>query len=195
MSPQLMPSPMVSSSKNSLISSIDNIFTSRATVAASCPSYQYGENNHVEYKKVSVENLQERILQFQFQLVRTKDDSKLASVATETREILNYIMPAIRSNDPDMSEEERASYISMGVIMFKLLAHTRDIISGKGEYMLFYVMLLEWAKVDMLFFDFVIKSLVYDSTGGGTKTDEYSCRSAWFCYDLSYLLYIHAAYD
>ena len=167
MSPQLMPSPMVSSSKNSLISSIDNIFTSRAIAAASCPSYQYGENNHVEYKKVSVENLQERILQFQFQLVRTKDDSKLASVAAETREILNYIIPAIRSNDPDMSEELRNGYINMGIIMFKLLAHTRDIISGKGEYMLFYVMLLEWAKVDMLFFDFVIKSLVYDSTGGG----------------------------
>ena len=167
MSPQLMPSPMFSSSKNSLISSIDNIFTSTAIVAASCPSYQYGENNHIEYKKVSVENLRERILQFQFQLVRTKDDSKLASITAETREILNYIMSSIRSKDPDMSEEQRNGYINMGIIMFKLLAHTRDIISGKGEYMLFYVMLLEWAKVDLLFFDFIIKSLVYDSIGGG----------------------------
>ena len=182
-----MSLPMFSSSKNSLISSIDNIFTCRATAAASCPSYHYGENNHVEYKKVGVENLQERILQFQFQLVRTKDDSKLASVAAETREILNYIIPAIRSNDPDMSDEQRNGYINMGIIMFKLLAHTRDIISGKGEYMLFYVMLLEWAKVDLLFFDFVIKSLVYDSAGGGSNDGTHT-----YLYSHSHLyLYLH----
>jgi hypothetical protein len=76
-------------------------------------------------------------------------------------------MSAIRTTDSTITEEVRSSYINMGVTMFKLLAHTRDIVSGKGEYMLFYVMLLEWAKIDILFFDFVIKSLVYDWTGGG----------------------------
>ena len=135
---------------------------------------QYGENNHVEYNKVkvSVENLQERILQFQFQLVRTSDEGKLQAVAIETREILHFIMSAIRSTDSTITEEERGSYINMGVIMFKLLAHTRDIVSGKGEYMLFYVMLSEWAKIDILFFDFVIKSLVYDWTGDGDGEDK-----------------------
>ena len=159
MSSQPMPShKFFPSSKNSFISAMDNIFTS-----ASPSVYQYGENNHIEYKKVSVENLQERILQFQFQLVRTTEDSKLNSVALETREILNFIIYAIRSSDSKITEEQRRCYINMGVILFKLLAHTRDIVSGKGEYMLFYVMLLEWAKVDLRFFDFVIKSLVYDS--------------------------------
>lgn len=136
-------------------------------------THQYGENNHIEYKKVkvSVENLQERILQFQFQLVRTNEEGKLQSIATETREILHFIMSAIRATDSTITEEERGSYINMGVIMFKLLAHTRDIVSGKGEYMLFYVMLSEWAKIDILFFDFVIKSLVYDWTGGGEDKD------------------------
>ena len=162
--PILSSSKSSSTSSSSLISSIDNIFTSMAVAAAaSSPVCQYGENSHKEYKKVGVENLQERILQFQFQLVRTTDASKLQTVALETREILSYIMPVIRSRNDGISEEERSCYINMGVIMFKLLAHTRDIVSGKGEYMLFYVMLLEWAKIDMLFFDFVIKSLVYDS--------------------------------
>lgn len=170
MSPEIMPLPCLSSSKTSLISSIDNIFTSIAVAAASSPECQYGENSHIEYKKVGVENLQERILQFQFQLVRTTDASKLETVALETRQILNYIMPVIRSRNDGISDEERSDYINMGVIMFKLLAHTRDIVSGKGEYMLFYVMLLEWAKVDMSFFDFVIKSLVYDSTISNNKS-------------------------
>ena len=167
-----LPSPSLSS-KKSFISAIDNIFISAIPAIPSIPSfpsiYQYGENNHIEYNKVKVgvENLKERILQFQFQLVRTNDEGKLQSVATETREILHFIMSAIRTTDSTITEEVRSSYINMGVIMFKLLAHTRDIVSGKGEYMLFYVMLLEWAKIDILFFDFVIKSLVYDWTGGG----------------------------
>lgn len=152
-----LPSPSLSS-KKSFISAIDNIFISAIPAIPSIPSipsiYQYGENNHIEYNKVKVgvENLKERILQFQFQLVRTNDEGKLQSVATETREILHFIMSAIRTTDSTITEEVRSSYINMGVIMFKLLAHTRDIVSGKGEYMLFYVMLLEWAKIDILFF-------------------------------------------
>ena len=51
----------------------------------------------------------------------------------------------------DKGSDDYNKCIDMGVIMFKLLAQTRDIISGKGEYMLFYVMLLEWAKVDFRF--------------------------------------------
>jgi hypothetical protein len=150
----------------SIVSVMDSLFTT--TTATSCPGYQYGENNHVEYKTVSVENLTERILQFHFQLVRTKDEYKLRSVASDTREILGAIMAGIHNKT--ISEKEHSEYINMGVIMFKLLAHTRDIVSGKGEYMLFYIMLVEWAKIDLRFFDFVIKSLVYDSTSSDQGT-------------------------
>jgi hypothetical protein len=59
----------------------------------------------------------------------------------------------------------------MGVTMFKLLAQTRDIIGGKGEYMLFYVMLLEWAKIDFKFFEYVIDTLVYNTDDVGDTDD------------------------
>jgi hypothetical protein len=136
---------------------------------ASVPLCQYGENNHVEYKGVNIsfENLQEKIMQFSFQLVRTKSEQGLLSVALETREILNTIMDIIKEKKHDGGggggDDKYKKCIDMGVIMFKLLAQTRDIICGKGEYMLFYVMLLEWAKVDFRFFEFVIESLVYDN--------------------------------
>ena len=125
-------------------------------------SYQYGENNHVEYKNVvkSLETLQEQIIQFSFQLVRTKSKNSLVTIATDTRKILKLIMDGIKKNTEDSDEYKRC--VELGVIMFKILAHTRDIIGGKGEYMLFYVMLLEWAKVDIIFFEYVIESLVYD---------------------------------
>ena len=62
----------------------------------------------------------------------------------------------------------------MGVIMFKILAHTRDIVGGKGEYMLFYVMLIEWAKIDFQYFDFMIRALVYDATATTPATESRS---------------------
>jgi hypothetical protein len=134
---------------------------------ASFPGHQYGENNHVEYKAVELSNtnvsvvtaaaLQEKIMQFYFQLVRTSDTNIIQSIAKDTRDILSAIMVGLTKTNYN-------TYMDMGVIMFKILAHTRDIVSGKGEYMLFYVMLIEWAKVDFRFFDFTIRSLVYETS-------------------------------
>jgi len=173
------PSIPASSNQNLLVNAMDKIasrvpVSASASVAASVPLCQYGENNHIEYKGVdiSVESLQEKIMQFSFQLVRTKSEHGLLSVALETREILNTIMDVIKQKKHDSGggggggsggDDKYKKCIDMGVIMFKLLAQTRDIICGKGEYMLFYVMLLEWAKVDFRFFEFVIESLVYDN--------------------------------
>ena len=175
-----MQTPIVSGSSNMnsshLVNAMDKI-ASGMSVSVPVPVYvpfcQYGENNHIEYKgvNISVESLQEKIMQYSFQLVRTKSEQGLSSIALETRGILNIIMSAIKKKkhgdgdgDGD-GDDEYKKCIDMGVIMFKILAHTRDIVGGKGEYMLFYVMLLEWAKIDFRFFDFVIESLVYNNHG------------------------------
>jgi hypothetical protein len=150
-------------SSNLLIGVLDAMSTTTKSLES---QYQYGENNHVEYSKADVSKLQERIMQFQFQLVRTTCNS-LTKIEYETREILNTIFTGIRNAK---SDEDKNGFVSMGVIMFKLLAHTRDIVAGKGEYMLFYAMLLEWTRIDIRFFEFVIKSLVYengDESGDG----------------------------
>jgi hypothetical protein len=156
-------------SSNPLIGALDAMSNSNKSLQS---QYQYGENNHVEYSKVDVSNLKERILQFQFQLVRAS--GSVINVQHETREILNTIFTGIRSAE---SEEDKNGFVSMGVIMFKLLAYTRDIVAGKGEYMLFYAMLVEWTRVDIRFFEFVIKSLVYengdDSGDGGHCEDNH----------------------
>ena len=156
-------------SSNPLIGALDAMSNSNKSLQS---QYQYGENNHIEYSKVDVSNLKERILQFQFQLVRAS--GSVINVQHETREILNTIFKGIRSAE---SEEDKNGFVSMGVIMFKLLAYTRDIVAGKGEYMLFYAMLVEWTRVDIRFFEFVIKSLVYengdDSGDGGHCEDNH----------------------
>jgi hypothetical protein len=158
---------------NPFINALDNIASKTQTPAPTqTPSYQYGENSHVEYKYVdkSLATLREQIVQFSFQLVRTSSEAGLSSVAKETREILNIIMSGIKTIDKHSDDYKRC--IDMGVTMFKLLAQTRDIISGKGEYMLFYVMLLEWAKIDFRFFEYVVESLVYDNTDTSNTGEE-----------------------
>ena len=141
---------------------------------ASKPSdlgYQFGKNNHIEYTDVesSFITLREKIIQFSFQLVRTSDAEVLSSVAKDTRDILNVIMNGIKNREKH--SEEYNICVDMGVTMFKLLAQTRDIIGGKGEYMLFYVMLFEWAKVDFRFFEYTVETLVYNICDENVLTD------------------------
>jgi hypothetical protein len=177
------PSPSKLTSASVLVSALDSMMNSKSASSSSTtqmnvsnvslPGYQYGENNHIEYKAVELANddsssnvttaaLQEKIMQFYFQLVRTSDKQAIQSVAKDTRNILAAVIDGISKNSDDVVSHDYKTYMDMGVMMFKILAHTRDIVSGKGEYMLFYVMLVEWAKLDFLFFDFMIRSLVYD---------------------------------
>ena len=154
-----MSTSTLTSSVNPIIKALDDVAYKKTAIG-----YQYGENNHLEYKSVntaSLDMLQEKIMQFSFQLVRTSSETGFSTIAEETREILSIIMSGVKTFDKGSDHYNKC--VGMGIIMFKLLAQTRDIICGKGEYALFYVMLLEWAKVDFRFFEYVIETLVYDA--------------------------------
>jgi Tfp pilus assembly protein PilX len=174
-----------------------NKSSSVSAAAPAPPCYQYGENNHIEYKasnsnvsaSASASALQEKIMQFYFQLVRTSDASMIQCIAKDTRNILSEIMSGIsKSSDVNIASDEYKTYMDMGVIMFKILAHTRDIVSGKGEYMLFYVMLTEWAKIDFQFFDFMIRALVYDATAVNTEYHSHQKHPLGSWKDMKYFL-------
>jgi hypothetical protein len=81
---------------NPFVKAMDDVASKTTT-----PGYQYGENSHIEYKCVdkSMATLQEQIIQFSFQLVRTSSDASLSSIAKDTREILNIIMSGIKTID------------------------------------------------------------------------------------------------
>jgi len=108
-----------------LFSALDNYTTS-----------QIGENGSIEYAWSN--NIREKIIQLNFQLTRTKRDT-IDSLAIQTNDILNYLtrsyMAAI------MSREEYIEYMS---IMYRMIGHTRDIVEGKGEYSLAYMLIDIW---------------------------------------------------
>ena len=82
---------------------------------------QCGENGHIEYAWNKIQ--QENILQISFQLVRTSNDVTLENIATKFQECF----------DQSSLEDKK--------ILIKLLAHTRDIEDGKGEYALTFAIL------------------------------------------------------
>ena len=92
-----------------------------------------GENGHVELGWSK--NIRERIVQFYFQLVRTSEVENLDITYT------NLIIDIIKE---DITKEERDDYLS---ILYKMIAHTRDIVNGKGEYKLAYMMIACWGKL------------------------------------------------
>ena len=108
-----------------IISALDNYTTS-----------QIGEKGNIEYAWSN--NIREKIIQLSFQLTRTKRD-KMDFLAIQTNDILNYLTRSYMS--AIMVREEYIEYMS---IMYRMIGHTRDIVEGKGEYSLAYMLIDVW---------------------------------------------------
>lgn len=108
---------------SSLITALDN-HTSK----------QIGENGHTEYTWSN--NIREKILQFHFQLVRTHED-RLSEIDSILRDILN----TLKNRHDKFKDNESAAYLSL---LYRMIGSTRDIVDGKGEYSLTYMMIYTW---------------------------------------------------
>ena len=98
---------------------------------------QFGENGHVEYGWSN--SIQEKILQFSFQVTRTNElgVSRLFSVL---HDLLSNLKHKVESGT--LPEKEVAKgYLS---VLYRMIGHTRDIVDGKGEYTLSYMMVHTW---------------------------------------------------
>jgi Mg-chelatase subunit ChlD len=112
---------------------------------------QIGENGHVEYGWSN--SIQEQIVQFSFQLTRTKNlvplELKLIGfLSTLCHQVKNGTLP---------EKELARGHLS---ILYKMIGHTRDIIDGKGEYTLTYMMIHTWFKFFPELSTFALKCLV-----------------------------------
>lgn len=98
---------------------------------------QFGENGNTEYSWSSY--FQEKIVQVSFQITRTHDPTQLITIGKKYNELL---CEAFLSNNIDTIT--RQNYISL---IYRMMLHTRDIIDGKGEYTIFYILLSEWVHL------------------------------------------------
>ena len=90
-----------------------------------------GENGHVEYGWSN--SVKERILQFSSQVTRT-DERGIAKL----ERTLDGILSELAKNNNNC--------IELLVLLYKMIGHTRDIIDGKGECSITYMMIVAWYK-------------------------------------------------
>jgi hypothetical protein len=113
-------------------------------------SKQIGENGHLE--NTWSNDVRERILQLSFQLTRTKD---YASLAWPTAKLINELQTEYKKG-----AILKEVYVEYMVLLYKMIGHTRDIIDGKGEYSLSYMLLNTWSSVNLDLAKFALKQFV-----------------------------------
>ena len=100
---------------------------------------QTGENGHLEFGWSN--NIKEEICQLSVQLTRTNNNG-ISSLETRLIDILNKLSNLLKSSTSSDDEKRQArSHLCM---LYKMIAQTRDIIDGKGEYSLAYMMIYVW---------------------------------------------------
>lgn len=151
-----------------------------------------GENGHTEHSwaqissgnhsNLFISNMQEKIVQFHFQLVRT-DKYQMESLAREFRSMLRELS-FVRENVPESGR------IDMICTLYCMLGQTRDIVAGKGEYALSYMMLYELSVyfpelATYALEQFVMAQLTNNGLGDTTCGDTPHPYGSWK--DLKYL--------
>jgi hypothetical protein len=109
-----------------LISALDNFTPVRE-----------GENGHTELDWSN--DLCEKIVQFDFQCVRTSEDG-VASLSTTLDGLLSQLSVKQSNEQKELKRKE------LLVTLYKMIGKTRDIEGGKGEYTLSYMMIWTWHK-------------------------------------------------
>jgi len=134
------PSP----SSNALLNSIDR---------TAPPLLQRGEKGHAEYSHATgsySSSFRERITQFSFQVTRTSSVSEHNKLKTLLYDLLRDLKQSLLANQDDTNDTvkgmAKATTIEFIVMLYKMIGHTRDIIDGKGEYTLTYMMIFVWDK-------------------------------------------------
>ena len=114
---------------------------------------QFGEKCNVEYGWSN--SIQEKILQFSFQITRT-DEVGVKKLSVILRDLLASLKNNLYSNS--LPERQVAKgYMS---ILYRMIGHTRDIIDGKGECLLSYMMIYTWYEFYPELATFALRCLV-----------------------------------
>lgn len=167
-----------------IINALDNINHTNHTNHTN--NTQYGENGHAEYGWSK--NIQEQILQFSFQLTRIIHPNIVDRNILEEKldHLLNELMQHYTYGN-SFEKEISKGHLS---ILYKMIGHTRDIIDGKGEYTLSYMMVCCWNKINPSLAQFALRSFVlheheHENTHpyGSWKDLKYFCK---YCKEVYY---------
>ena len=105
---------------------------------------RFGENGAIEYTWSSSSNFSERIVQINFQLVR-QTTNNLINIEDTVFFQLDKLLGDLK-HCKEIGIINATEYIEYMSIIYRMIGFTRDIISGKGEYNLSYMLIQVWLK-------------------------------------------------
>ena len=122
---------------------------------------QIGENCHLENGWSN--DIREKIVQFSFQITRPDETTVL-----KLKNILHGLLLRLKGMVESSWPTERTEGIQYFKILYKMIGQTRDIIDGKGEYTLTYMMIHTWYSLFPNLALFALKCLVDFGDEGNT---------------------------
>ncbi|MHA2082411.1 MAG: DUF2828 family protein [Candidatus Thorarchaeota archaeon] len=108
---------------------------------------QVGNNGHLQYGWSN--DIKEKILQFSFQLTRCDKSIVRTALASKFREIMAQVPVSAKIDDNNLL-----------TLIMQMILHTRDIVNGKGEYELAYMMIYELYGFYPELSEYALRSLV-----------------------------------
>lgn len=138
---------------------------------------------------------QEQITQLYFLLTRKENDEEIAKIAEILDQLLTSLKPFVKKGC-----ETDSIHTTTFILLYKMIAQTRDIVFGKGERKLTYMMIMVWYKyypilaiyalyrlVDLLYLpvDTISDDLMpYLNTYVGSRKHSFGCWKdiKYFCY-------------
>lgn len=115
--------------------------------------------------------IQTKIILFYFGLTRKRETNDLQVLSNNLNEILNLLKTLLYDCD---DTKEIDIYVSYFILLYKLIAYTRDITEGKGERDLTYVMIDVWYQ----HFPILAKNMlkIIPENYGSWKDLKYFCK-------------------
>jgi len=173
----------------SLVKSKDNFNNTNFFTTNLNNEKHYGENGHIEYSwinEINKINIKDIIIQFNFQCVRCdkhphlssqpQDDNNLKKLYNKLRDLLNFLKKWLEQcNCKESSEyyDDKKLVISYLLVLYKLIGYNRDIIAGKGEYKISYMMIFAFYEFFPELAFYSLKCFVGDDVGDGLGEHPY----------------------
>tara|TARA_Y100000816_G_scaffold291760_1_gene284224 strand:- start:2874 stop:4673 length:1800 start_codon:yes stop_codon:yes gene_type:complete len=150
--------------------------------------YTVGENGRNQYSWSK--NIKEQLVHIQFQLVRKDEINKLnIDIALDAFEEIYKYCYTIEANDVSVLHFEKTQRVLN--ILKRLTAFTRDIMNGKGEYMLGIEMIYRISKYDpdsaKVLIYFFVNNLEYKDKNNSIKNKGEQGYGSWK--DIKYMWY------
>lgn len=136
---------------------------------------KYNENSDYSYDKIkrSIVELYKKINQRKMYNNNNNNNNNAVSyinyskIREQYRELLNMLYKTINEKTNETTDKHRAKWHA--VMMYRLLAFTRDIGEGCGERELAYMQLFEWARVDATMATHALNKFVTPTKGSDSQ--------------------------